>query len=168
MNARNQNYYRMLTAVRSVLGKHETDKTWNQIPALVTAVEDLDAVITSIGEHLEITVTPSGASAGKTSAFDTLVFSAHEVSAGLHACATAAGNDALATQTDYSPSDLADGREADVVARCAKILTLANESLESLSDYNITQAKLTALGRRIDGFKQAWTKPRSDVAEKAV
>ena len=63
----------MLTSVRSTLASHETDNTWTKIPALVTALEELDSVIAQIGEQLEATATPSGASASKATALDTAV-----------------------------------------------------------------------------------------------
>ena len=168
MDRRQLNYNWMLGAVRGVLASHETDKTWTQIPALVTAVEELDAVAISISEHFEASASPDGSSASKTSAFDTLVTTAHEVAAGLHACATKAGNDELAAQVDYSLSDMADGREADVIARCANVLTLANANVDALGDYNLTQAKLTGLGRKLEAYKQAQPKPRLNQVKKSA
>ena len=59
-------------------------------------------------------------------------------------------------------------RETDVVARSSKILALATENVDELGDYNITQAKLTALGKKIEAFRKAQTRPRQDVAKKAA
>lgn len=168
MNVRDQNRYRMLTSVRSTLASHETDNTWTKIPALVTALEELDSVIAQIGEQLEATATPSGASASKATALQALVVSAHEIASALHACATAAGNDELAAEVDFSLSALFKGRETDLVARCSKILSLATEQLDNLDDYNVTQAKLTALGKKIEAFKKVQTRPRQGVAKKAA
>lgn len=168
VNVRDQNRYRMLTSVRSTLGEHETDNTWTKIPALVAAVEELETVIAQVSEQLEATATPSGASAGKATALETLVISTHEIASALHACATASGNEELAAEVDFSLTALAKGREADVVARCSKILSLATDNLDNLGDYNVTQAKLTALGKKIDAFKKAQTKPRQGVAKKAA
>jgi len=158
----------MLTSVRSTLASHETENTWTKIPALVTAVEELDTVITQISDQLEATATPSGASAGKATALEALVISTHEVASALHACATAAGNDELAAEVDFSLSALFKGREADLVARGSKILSLASEQLDNLGDYNVTQAKLTAMGKKIDAFKRVQAKPRQGVAKKAA
>ena len=158
----------MWTSVRGTLASHGNDNTWMKIPALVTAVGEFDTVITGVATQLEVTVLPDGAAASKRTALASLVNSAHEIGAAVHAYATEEGDDELAAEVDFSPSALAKGRPASVVARATRINALAAENLAELGDYNITQAKLTALGKKTDAFEKLASKPRQGVARKAA
>ena len=54
------------------------------------------------------------------------------------------------------------------MARCASILTLATANLDNLGDYSITQAKLTALGKKTTAYEKTCPKPRQNVATKSA
>ena len=168
MQAKDQNQYRMFISVRGTLAGHESENTWTGIPALVTAVDDLDAVIAGVATQLEVTAMPNGAAASKKTALESLVAAAHEVAAAVHAYGTEAGNDELAAEVDFSPTDLAKGRPATIVARCTNIATRATENLVALADYKITQAKLTALTKKTAAYDGLVSKPRQGVAKKAA
>ena len=47
-----------------------------------------------------------------------------------------------------------------LVARCQDILAAATENVGSLGDYGVTQAKLTSLKKKIEGFQAVQAKPR--------
>jgi len=169
MRKRDISFNRMLGSVSETLSEHETDV--NKIVALAKGRDQLDVIIEEVGKRLLDTVGPSGASGPrvvKATSLTGMITLAHEVAAGCHALGNDTGDGDLATATDYSVTDLSKGAEADVVARCAKILELATDEVEDLADYNITQAKLTALGKKIDAFKKASPKPRQRVAKKAA
>ena len=158
----------MWTTVRGTLASHETDNSWTKIPALVKAVGEFDTVIAGVATQLEVTALPGGAAASKKTALAALVASAHEVAAALHAYATEEGDDELAAEVDFSPTDLAKGRPASIIARVNKIASLAAENLDALADASITQATLTVLGKRTDAYEQWSSKPRQGVAKKAA
>jgi hypothetical protein len=166
MKANELNTTRMFSSVQVTLEEHETDV--NKIPALVKASGELDTIITGIAAQLEITALQSGAVANKDNLLGVLAPAANEVAAALHAYATETGDDELAAQVDLSVTDIAQGRPATVVARCTNIASLGSENLDSLSDYNITQAKLTALTKKIAAFEKQVPKPRQGVAKKAA
>jgi hypothetical protein len=168
MTTKDQINYRMWASVRGVLASHETDNTWTTIPALVKAVGAFDTVTINVATQLEVTALPGGAAIAKETAKKALVGPAHEVAAALHAYATEIGDDELAAQVDFSLSDLAQGHPASVNARCTRIAALATENLEGLEDSNITQAKLTALAKKITAFEKLASKPRQGVAKKAA
>jgi hypothetical protein len=168
MTTEDQNSYRMWTSVRGTLASHGTDNTWTNIPALVKSVGVFDMVIINVARQLEVTALPGGAADAKETAKKSLVDPAHEVAAALHAYATEVGDDELAAEVDFSLSDLAQGHPASVIARCNRIATLATENLEALEDSNITQAKLTALDKKITAFEKLASKPRQNVAKKAA
>lgn len=168
MTTKDQNSYRMWTGVRGTLASHETDNTWTNIPALVKSVGVFDTEITNVATQLEVTALPGGAADAKETAKEALVGPAHELAAALHAYATEIGDDELAAEVDFSLTDLAKGHPASIIARCNRIAALATENLEALEDSNITQAKLTALGKKITAFEKLASKPRQDVAKKAA
>jgi hypothetical protein len=153
----------MFTSVRVTLAGHEDNNSWSAIPGLVKAVDDFDKVITGIAIQLEATAVPSGATAAKDTALENVAGATYEI-----ACATAAGDDELAAEVDFSLSDLSKGHPASVIARATRIGAIASEELAMLADYNITQAKLTALTKKIEAYEKVCSKPRLNVAKKAA
>lgn len=111
---------------------------------------------------------PSGATASKKSALGSLAPLAHEIAAAIHAYATESGDDELAAGINSSPTDIAKGRPASLVARCTNIASCATENLPALAEYKITQAKLTALTKKTAAFEKFASKPRQSVAKKAA
>jgi hypothetical protein len=168
MEARNTNSYRMLTTVQALFESTRGDKTWTGIAGLQKAVEDLGTVLTEVATHLEITAAPSGISATKAALLTGMIDLTLEVAAGTHAAAMDGDQGELAAQSDFSETHLRRGREPDIIARCSKVLALATEHLDELADYGVTQAKLTALGKKIDAFQAACPRPRQEVAARAA
>jgi hypothetical protein len=158
----------MFTSVRGTLAGHEDKNTWTEIPGIVKAVDDLDIVIEGVATQLEATAVFSGAVAAKLRAQEALAVAGHEIAAAIHACATAAGDEELAAEVDFSLSDLSKGHPVSIIALCTRIGAIASEELAMLADYNITQAKLTALTRKIEAFEKVCSKPRQNVAKKVA
>ncbi len=133
---------------------------WQSLPAFVAGAEELEEHIASL-ESLAVTQTSqSGAGAEKAQTFQVLVDAAYEVAAATRACAVASSNKELARRVDFSRSDVGKGRDTQVVSRCQDILAAATENVGSLADYGVTQAKLTALKKKIEGFQAVQAKPR--------
>ena len=158
----------MFSSVSETLAEHEESNTWTKIPALVKAAGELDLIVTGIATQLGITSKQSGAVSSKDALLNTVSVAAHEVAAGIHAYAQETDDPELAAEVDFSLTDIATGRPAAVVARCTNIAALGAEHLDSLADYNITQAKLTALTKKITAFEKQVPKPRQSVARKAA
>jgi hypothetical protein len=161
----------MLSSVSATFEEHKTNDTWTTIPALVKAVDRLNAIIVEVAERLKDTAAPEGQSgpkAAKISSQADMVVLAQTIAAACHAYATDVADNDLAAVTDYSLTDLAKGSEATVVARCSKILELASGLVEELADYNITQARITALGKKIEAFGKVSPRPRQRVAKRAA
>ena len=168
MKANELNTGRMFISVSETLAEHEESNTWTKIPALVKAAGELDLIVTGIAAQLGITSKQSGAVSSKDALLNTLAAAAHEVAAGIHAYAQETGDTELTAEVDFSVTDIATGRPAAVIARCTNIAALGAEHLDSLADYNITQAKLTALTKKITAFEKQVPKPRQSVARKAA
>jgi hypothetical protein len=76
----------------------------------------------------------------------------------------ASSNQELAERVNFSRSSVGEGSDSKVVSHCQDIHAAATENLESLGDYGVTAAKLTALKKRIESFQAASTKPRQTTA----
>ena len=157
MNATQSNKYNAYLVVMATINGTEV---WQSLPAFAAGAEELEEHIASL-ESLAVTQTSqSGAGAEKAQTFQVLVDAAYEVAAATRACAVASSNRELARRVDFSRSDVGKGRDTQVVSRCQDILAAATDSLGSLADYGVTQAKLTALKKKIDGFQAVQAKPR--------
>lgn len=140
----------------------------DQNPGVGESRRGIHIIVTGIAAQLGITSKQSGAVSSKDALLITVAAAAHEVAAGIHAYAQETGDPELAAEVDFSVTDIATGRPAAVVARCTNIAALGAEHLDSLADYNITQAKLTALTKKITAFEKQVPKPRQSVARKAA
>ena len=141
------------------------ESAWQSLPAFAESVEELESLVAQIVSRAEAQQnSPMAASAEKMQAFQVLVDAAYETAAALHACAVAGSNQELAKRVDFSRSDVAEGSDSRVVSRCQGIHSAATENLDSLADYGVTSAKLTALKKRIETFQAAATKPRQTAA----
>ena len=74
----------------------------------------------------------------------------------------------LATKANFSRSDLARGRSAEVVSRCRNVWSAANDNLDVLGAFGVTATKLTTLKKRIDDFETSQPKPRQDRANSSA
>ena len=161
MNANQSNKCNSYIAVKAVL---EHTDVWQSLPAFVTGAKELDEHIVSIQGLAQTQTSQSGASAEKAQTFQVLVDAAYEVAAATRACAVASNNKELARRVDFSRSDVGNGRDTEVVARCQDIWSAAAENVGSLGDYGVNQAKLNALKKKIENFQAVQAKPRQGQA----
>ena len=82
------------------------------------------------------------------------------IASAVHAFAVKNKNNQLATQVDFSMSDLMGGRDVQSAQRCQNVHDLANTNVASLGNFGVTAAKLTALQTTIAGYSQFISKPR--------
>jgi hypothetical protein len=163
MNTFQTSKLRMAQATVAITNNHEP--AWQSLPAFAESVEELESLVTQIVSLAETQQSsPTVASAEKTQAFQALVNAAYETAAAVHACAVASSNQELAKRLDFSRSDVGEGSDSRVVSRCQGIHSAATENLDSLADYGVTTAKLTALKKRIETFQTVATKPRQTAA----
>lgn len=154
----------MIRAVTGSLNTESEDKNhraiWSPVKGFADAVSDLEEVVARIDVLLKVQEGKDGAAAEKAQALQLLGDAAYEIAAATRSCAVTSGNTFLAGQVDFTRSQVTDGRDATVAARCEGILDTANGVSDSLKDYGITTAKLTKLRQRIDAFNAVQTKPR--------
>lgn len=162
MNNNQNNKFRSYQAVELVL---ETNQPiWANLPAFVTAAGEFSNVIAEILALAQTQASREGAASEKAYALEALGDAAFEVGAAVHAYAVTTQDYALEGRVDFSRSTIAYGREAAVLARVRDIQAAATEQLANLADYGITQAKLTALKKKIDAFEVSLARPRQQIA----
>jgi hypothetical protein len=141
---------------------------WQGIGGLADAEALLDQTIQRILDCGLKQSERTGLATEKADLKQTMLNTAFTVCSGLKAYASASGDVKLADQVDFSRTDLAHGREADVVNRCKAILNLGNDNATALAaKYNVTANDLKALKNAIPAFEDAQPKPRQGRAASA-
>lgn len=154
----------MIRSVLSTVSSDTEEKNykaiWMPVKGFADAVTDLEEVLARIDTLLKVQEGKDGAAAEKAATLQLLGDAAYEIAAATKACATASGNTFLAGSVDFTRSQVTQGRDATVSARCQGILDTASGVADSLKDYGITAAKLAKLQQRIAAFNAVQTKPR--------
>jgi hypothetical protein len=163
------NKLKMAQATRACMGDEHNASLWQGITGIEEAVASLDDTVEKILERSVKQSERSGSGAEKEDARQTMLNAAFTVCSGLKAYAAANGNKKLADQADFSRSDLARGRESDMINRCQSLLTLGNENSAALAaKYNVAAKDLTALETAIGNFTGVQPKPRQSRAASAA
>ena len=171
MDSRTNNSYRSLTTVASTLETNKSLKAVTDLPALLKAHNDLKTTNSQVAELMESAANPPGASpesAAKSTLATSAVESCAELAAAVHACAVDNDDPELAAKSDYSESDLAGGTESEIVAKCAKVVSLATEVADELDDYGYTPQDVAAIGKTVEAFAKSCPKPRQGVASRSA
>lgn len=161
MKAKQSSKVRSFQAVSAVFSKHE--ETWKPLKAFGKGVTDFQAIIPEINSTLQIQSSQSGVTAEKALALEQMGNAAFEIAGAVASFGLDTEDVALEKRVDFSRSAITDGRENDVLARCNDILAAAQANVDSLADYGITQAKLTAFKKKIDAFEALLGKPREAI-----
>jgi hypothetical protein len=162
MNNNQTNKLRAYQAVELVLEANQS--VWENLPAFVTAAGEFTALLPEIQALAQAQASREGASNEKAYAHAAVSEAAFEVGAAVHAYAVTTQDYALEGRVDFSRSTIGYGREASVLARVRDIHAAATAELANLADYGVTQAKLTALKKKMDAFEAVLAKPRQQIA----
>jgi len=168
VNSKQASRLNSFVATISVLQRESNSDLWSSKVALSRAVADLEAVVEKINDCAQCQAAKDGATEEKAQAARELGDAAFEIAAATKSCAVAGGNKYLAGQVDFSRSEITKGRDSSVLARCRAIHAAAAGALDSLADYEVTSAKLTALKKKIDAFDAAQSKPRQATASSSA
>src|SRR5262245_42468805 len=133
MNIEQNNKLRAAQATIETMTTHKTK--WEDITGIVDAMTNVESLVDPIVEQsrAQSASARSGHGAAKAELFQTMVNAAFTVCSGLKAFAAATDNTQLFAQVDFSRSDVARGREADVVNRCQTLWDLGTEHAGPLS-----------------------------------
>lgn len=138
----------------------------DEVPALRKGFEALKGVSTEMADQFDVIVPRSGGPAAHSPAITALINAALEISGAVHSYATENGDGELAAKVNYTDTSIIKGGPAKLLSRCRVIAVAAEENLEFLADAKITQAKLTAFGKKIDAAEEAALKPRDNTVRK--
>ena len=170
MDARTNNTYRMLTTVASTLESKKSFKAVTDLPALLKAHADLSATNSQIAGLMESTANPPGPSPESTvklSLAIDAVESCAELAAAVNAYAVDNDDPELAAKSNYSESSLDSGTESEIVAKCAKVVSLAAEVAAELDDYGYTAQDVTAIGKAVEAYGKSCPTPRQGVSSRS-
>lgn len=152
----------MAYATRQVLGQNKD--TWNTMPAMVAAKDELDANIKSIEDCLALQLRDiTGHTEAKAVAKEEMIAQTVLVAGGVMAWAVATGAEGLAEEMNLFPSELNKHRDSTVAMRCQPVADAANTHIASLGDYGVTAADVTVLQGLIDAYLVLVQQPRNVV-----
>lgn len=167
MNSEKTSKWKMAQATLETVRKHST--LWEGVPAYATAVTTLEETVTSITAAARTQTARSGDAAAKGAALQTMVNAAFTVCSALKALASATADRKLSTEVSFSRTNLARGRETEVVNRCQTMLNLGAENAELLAaKYNVSANDLKAVKTAIAAFGELQPKPRQSKATSAA
>jgi hypothetical protein len=141
---------------------------WSSLPAFARGVTELGTLIPQITGTVQVQISTPDAAGEKRLARNLLGDTAAEIAAAVFAYAEENDDAELAGRVDFSRSDIIQGRDTAVVARCREIHAAATEHLADLADAGVTAAKLTALKKQTDAFEGLQTKPRQNQAKRSA
>lgn len=156
------NKLKMAQATLACVQEEDNAAFWQGIVGIEEAVTSTEEIVAGIIASSQKQAARNGFSAEKKGAKDAMLLAAFTVCSGLTALAAATGNSQLAAQSDFSRSDLARGRERDVVNRCQTFSDLGIANKVALAaKYNVNANDLAALKAAIADFTGAQPKPRN-------
>jgi hypothetical protein len=138
------------------------------VPAFQTSVNSFKDVYNNILEtaQLEAQVI-SGIAMDKTSLRKELAQQAADIAAAVYAFASAAVNNTLKEQVNFSVSDLLHQKDELLGSVCTNISNAANDNIAGLADYGITAGTLTDFNTLIGNYTLAVSAPRNAVAQRS-
>ena len=159
MNTKQLNKLTMTLAVEGICDANSP--IWQPLQAFADAYADLKTRVTNIQALGQSQAQDNtGITQDKQNSRQAMCDLALPIASAVHAFAVKNKNNQLATQVDFSMSDLMGGRDVQSAQHCQNVHDLANTNLASLGTHGVTAAKLTALQTAITGYNQFISKPR--------
>jgi len=162
MDTKSTNCLNMLQTTQACL---ETNQNiFADLPAFLKAAEELDGTIADVLTAQRQQASREGLADAKSAVRAELADAAHEIAALIHACAVDQGQEAVASRTDLSLTDVQAGTEAQFIDRCKGILADAAELTEDSDDFGVTTAKLKNVKDLLAEFEELKPQPRAGAA----
>jgi hypothetical protein len=164
MNKEQTNQFRMFLTTQSYLDANVT--LWSGIPRVVSYKNMLDEIIARIQAKNESTQQGVGVTQQKEQLREAIGIKASMLSGVLQVIATEQNNTDLAIAVKMTQSDIARFRESELGAAVKNIISKANENLETLAEFGITQDVITELSTSVDDFNVLIGQPRTILSQK--
>lgn len=147
---------------------HKNKTLWENVPAFVTAVTDVDHVMGAIKiESGKQQAPTTGATATKTQARDALEDNVLEIADQLSALAASQHNPELAAQVEITRSSLDRLSDDELEVFAKRVIGLTTKYLGPLGEYLVGQAEIDELTGLTTTFVTLKTAPRSSVVERS-
>jgi hypothetical protein len=167
MNNKQENQLSMAKAVQQVL--NDNSATVSAIVAFQTAKSDLDNIIGSINSATQLQVVKiAGNAMDKEQASLAAINAAIKLLGPVKSYAKTAGNNALFSAFDYSPSSLKKMRDTELANTLATISSNIQANITNLTDYGIVAADLDSFNALIDAYNDLITAPRNAISKKSA
>lgn len=141
---------------------------WTDIKGIQEASDSAQTLVDAIVERSLKQSAATGFAKFKTSARKTMLDTAFKVCSSLTSLASKTQDSKLSAQSDFSRTDLASGREQDVINRCQTLLDPGTANAAPLAaKYNVSANDLKALKTAIADFTAAQPKPRQGISASA-
>jgi len=161
-----ENRFAMVETTVAHLNKNKP--IWENTPAFVKAVADIDQVVGAIKIESGKQQTPTtGVTATKTQARDALEDTVLETADQLSALAVDQKNPELAAQVEITRSSLDRLSDEELEAFAKRVTGLATKYIAPLADYLVGQDEINELTELTNSFVTLKTAPRSSVVERS-
>lgn len=132
--------------------------------ALEEASEELSELIVALNENVKLQAASTGATQSKQDAQIAVGNLAFEIAGAIFSFAQKSGDTTLAGRVSFSRSAITQGSSNAVSARIQGIIDTATETIASLGDHGITQAKVNTLKQRLKSYDALRVLPRQTTA----
>lgn len=166
MNKDQANYHRMFLNVQNVMDRHTAK--WSGVPVILNYKNEYDEVLSRIAEKDEAAEGLVSVKDQKDNTRMAIAVKLVMLSGALQAFAYSAGDTDLANAVKVTKSEIIHGREHDVDPIVRRIVNIAQDNLESLTEYNVTADLLTELLTSLADFNALIGKPREILNQKYV
>lgn len=167
MNARQKAKTDMCRVVESICD--ENSVIISELVGFQTAFNKFKNLLAQVFETEQFRIVPlNGIAAEKAADRTKLAKQIANLAGFIHAYASATTNDTLRAEVNFSYSKFIQMRQDQLVSVSQNIHNLAVANLAALGNYGVTDAKLEALQKAIDDFREAIPKPRAAKGQKTT
>lgn len=166
MNKEQGNHFKMFLNTQDCLNNQPT--AWSNIPRITNYKNDLDEIISRITEKSQSAQSSVSVSGRKANLKEAIALKAASLSGVLQVYAQETGNTDLAAKVKLTKSDVDKTKEQNIDAVVKNLVSIAQENLEPLAEFGITEALLTEILSTMEEFNGLIGKPRSILNAKYV
>lgn len=166
MNKEQGNYFRMFLNTQDLLDRQIS--SWSGNPKITSYKNDLDELISMISEKSEDAQSDLKVSNRKKQVKGSLAIKTSSLAGAIQAYAHDAGNYDLVAKVKHSKSDIEQSKDTDVDALVKSVLNIAQQYVEELADYGVTNDLITQILASLVEFNKLIGMPRSILNTKFV
>lgn len=160
------NKLRMYMAVMATCEKFKTN--WQTVTGFADGYAEWIVHVNALKGFRQAELQPStGWAEEKQRRREVMSKAGAKIAGAIHAYAVKQGDGDLAARSDFSYSDLLEGRDSDSSDRCQNLVTIATPMVAALANYKVTAAQLTDAQQKITAYMEIKDKPAQKVDDRA-